>query len=252
VVADAESAAQGDIITLTVTPKTGYTLDTLVIKSEGRTLAAKAVTGGYKFTMPAGDVTIKVTFSYTDSDCTAEDFTDVDTGKWYHEAVDYVLTNGLMNGTGDTTFEPDTNANRAMLVTILYRLEGEPETGAPTFTDVAADEWYSNAIAWAAENEIVNGVDDDTFAPFDNVTRQQMVTILYRYAKYKGYDVSGQADLSTFTDSSQISSWASDAMAWAIDAQLVNGVDDDKLDPTGTATRAQIATILMRFSSLTD
>jgi hypothetical protein len=244
------SAAQGETVTLTVTPKDGYTLETLVVKSGNRTLSVKAVAGGYAFTMPAGDVTIEATFTYNDNACPSEPYDDVDTSKWYHESVDYAVSNGLMEGTGDTTFEPNTNATRAMLVTILHRLEGEPDAGALTFADVASDTWYSDAVAWANETGIVEGYSEDIFAPNDNVTREQMVTILYRYAKYKGYDVSGQADLTTFTDSSSVSSWASDAMAWAVDAQLVEGMSNGKLEPTGTATRAQIATILMRFCKL--
>ena len=134
-----------------------------------------------------------------------------------------------------------------LLVTILYRLAGEPEPGGDSgFSDVAAGTWYTDAVAWAAENGIVNGVNDTEFAPGDDLTRQQLVTILYRYAESKGYDVSASADLSGYPDAGQVQDYAQPAMAWAVAEGIVEGVDGN-LNPAGNATRAQIATILMRF-----
>lgn len=179
-------------------------------------------------------------------------FTDL-SGHWAAEAITYVYGNGLMNGTSDTTFAPDEYLNRAMLATILYRLSGEPAaTGeGKTFMDVAPDTWYTSAVAWVSANGIVSGVGDGKFAPTQAITREELATMLYRYAKYSKLDTSAKGDLSKFADGDQIAAWASDAMAWAVGAGLISGKTANVIDPTGTATRAEVATILMRFTELT-
>ena len=135
-----------------------------------------------------------------------------------------------------------------MVVTILWRLEGEPVVdGAPPFTDVAEGEWYAQAVRWAAGAGIVNGTGDTTYSPNDPVTREQFAAILYRYAAYKGYDVTGRADLSAFTDAGAVAGWAADAMEWSVAAGLINGVDDGILAPQDGAIRAQAAAMLQRF-----
>ena len=134
-----------------------------------------------------------------------------------------------------------------MIVTILYRLEGEPAAEASSFKDVKAGSWYEAAVNWAAANDIVNGYNEDTFAPTDTITREQMATILYRYSRFKGKDVSQTADLSNFTDAGSISGWAKDAVAWAVEVKLINGMTDTTLVPQGSATRAQAATLMMRL-----
>ena len=175
-------------------------------------------------------------------------FSDVKTSAWYHEDVQYVSENGLMKGTGENLFSPDATTTRGMIVTILYRLEGEPSpTGACPFQDVASGKYYEKAITWAAENGIVSGFSADTFGPDQNITREQMAAILYRYATYKKYDVSTAGDLSKFPDADKVSSYAVDAMKWANAAGLINGSSDGKLYPAGNATRAQVAAILTRF-----
>lgn len=175
-------------------------------------------------------------------------FSDVKTSAWYHEDVQYVSENGLMKGTGENLFSPDATTTRGMIVTILYRLEGEPSpTGACPFQDVASGKYYEKAITWAAENGIVSGFSADTFGPDQNITREQMAAILYRYATYKKYDVSTAGDLSKFPDADKVSSYAVDAMKWANAAGLINGSNDGKLYPAGNATRAQVAAILTRF-----
>ena len=175
-------------------------------------------------------------------------FTDVGSGDWFLENVKYVYEKGLMNGTSDTTFSPKKTTNRAMIVTILHRLEGTPAPDAQApFTDVPAGQYYAEAVAWAAANSIVNGTSDTTFAPLNNITREQMAAILYRYAQYKGYDVSGSADLSAFTDAASISDYAVSALQWAVDAGLINGKGNGILDPKGSATRAEVSAILSRF-----
>ena len=209
--------------------------------------------GTYRFIQPSGKVTITVTYQKIgcpeDSTCPAAKFEDVKRNEWYYDGIHYCVEKGLMNGTGADTaiFEPDSPTERAMLVTVLYRLEGQPEVGENRFTDVADGKWYTNAIAWAAENGIVLGHGDDTFGPYDNITRGQMATILYRYAKYKGYDVTAKADITTFADGSGIKDWVADAMAWAVAEQLINGIENNQLDHQGDANRAQMATILYRF-----
>ena len=175
-------------------------------------------------------------------------FTDVAADAWYAQAVQYVYENGLMDGIENNQFAPEHTTTRAQLVTILYRLEGQPAvTGESGFTDVEADTWYTDAVVWAAANGIVNGVSDTRFAPGDEITRQQMAAILYRYAEAKGYDVTASADLSGHPDAETIQAYAQIPMAWACAQGLLQGFEDDTLRPAGNATRAQIATILMRF-----
>jgi hypothetical protein len=169
---------------------------------------------------------------------------------WYIEFVDYVIANGLMQGTGtDTlTFEPNTRLSRAMLVQILYNMEGKPAVGGnAVFADVPAGSWFFDAVAWSYENGIVLGYDNGNFGPNDPVTREQMVTILYRYAQSKGYDTTASADLGKFTDAAKVNDWAVEAMQWAVGAGLVVGRDNNTIAPQDTATRAEVATIITRF-----
>lgn len=177
-------------------------------------------------------------------------FEDVTEADWFHEAVAYVYDTGLMNGTSGTAFSPNAATSRGMIVTILYRLEGSPAVGAAAFPDVPEGWYYTDAVAWAAENGIVTGFTNGLFGPNYNITREQMATILYRYAQYKGLDVSAKADLSAFVDAGQVSGYAMDAMAWANQAGLINGMGGGILQPGGSATRAQAAAILMRFCEL--
>ena len=160
----------------------------------------------------------------------------------------HVYDNKLMDGTSSTTFAPFMTTNRAMVVTILWRLEGQPETDATlSFTDVESGVWYTDAVRWAASEGIVKGYSDTVFAPNDTVTREELATILYRYAQSKGYDVSAKGDLTTFTDGAKTSSWAAEAMEWAVGSGLLSGRTSGVLDPAGTATRAEVARILQNF-----
>lgn len=182
--------------------------------------------------------------------CPSKAFTDLDAKAWYHEGVDYALTNSLMNGVGGGKFEPDGQLTRAQLVTVLYRAAGEPDTGKQVnpFTDVADDTWYTKAVIWAANNGIVNGVAKNTFAPDASITREQIAAMLYRYAGAKAVK---EDKLSAFPDAAKTSDWAKEALNWAVASGLINGVADANgtanLEPQATATRAQIATILMRW-----
>ena len=178
----------------------------------------------------------------------SDQFTDVKSGDWYYDAVKYAFENGLMNGTSATTFSPNTAATRAMLVTVLYRYEGEPAvTAANIFSDAADGQWYTNAIIWAAENGIVEGYGNGRFGTNDNITREQVATILMRYAEWKEVDISSAADLDSYSDAPQISPWAQGAMKWAVGADLINGRSAAQLAPKGTTTRAEVATLLLRL-----
>lgn len=175
-------------------------------------------------------------------------FTDVQIGEWFYDAVEYAYYNGIMNGMTETTFEPYTNMNRAMMVTAVYRLAGSPAvSGSNSYSDVADDSWYTNAIIWATQNGIVNGVGDGLFAPNDSVTRQQLIAVIYRYANHCGYDTGASASLSGYQDAGAVQDYAKDAFCWGVAKGIITGTSETTLDPTGTATRAQIATILMRF-----
>ncbi len=175
-------------------------------------------------------------------------FTDVTTDDWFYQAVEFVASKDLFGGMTDTTFGPNAAMTRAMLVTVLYRLEEEPDVTADNlFTDVADDEWYTDAVIWASENKIIGGYGGGLFGTNDSITREQMATILYNYASYKDYDVTASADFSAYTDADGISTWAESAMQWASAEELINGVTETTLEPNGSATRAQVATIFMRF-----
>lgn len=178
-------------------------------------------------------------------------FLDVTKSDWFYEDVAYVYENGLMNGVGEGLFGPNATTTRAMVVTILYRLEGEPAvTGDTPFTDLVAGQYYLDAVAWASTNDIVNGVTSTTFAPNDPITREQMAAILYRYAQYKGMDTTDRGNLGSFADGNTVSPYAVEAMAWANAEGLINGVENNRLNPTGQAFRSQVAAILHRFCTM--
>jgi hypothetical protein len=174
-------------------------------------------------------------------------FADVKESDWFYGSVEYAFKNGLMVGTSDTTFSPYMNTTRGMIVTILHRLEGRPKSDAANaFTDVGADKYYTDAVAWARDNIIVSGYGNGMFGPEDSITREQMAVILMNYAKYKGYDISMKADLSKFADEESISPWAKDAISWANAEGLIQG-SGSQLMPVDNALRCQVAAILQRF-----
>ncbi|MGN0962807.1 MAG: leucine-rich repeat protein [Clostridia bacterium] len=178
--------------------------------------------------------------------CPSRKFIDVNTNEWYHLYVDYAVTNGLFNGTGSNTFEPQTAMTRAMLVTVLWRYEGSPAAGSPSFDDVPKNEWYSEAVAWAETNGVVNGVGAGKFAPNGKITREQMATILFRYSQKKGMNTDKRGSFNAFPDAGQVSAYAAEAMSWTVGEGIING-SDGLLLPQGNATRAQVATILTRY-----
>lgn len=246
VAADKKTASKGTTVTVTASPSKGYVVDAVkVVDKDGKDVAVTGKDGKYVFTMPASAVTVTGSFKAETPAPVALPFTDVKSGNWFYDAVKYAYAQGLMTGTSATTFAPNGTMNRAMIVTVLYRLEKSPAvTGASKFTDVPAGQWYSDAVAWAAANKIVNGYDETTFGPMNAVTREQMAAILFRYEQVKGLEnVTLEENLNRFPDQNKISAYAIPALQWAVGQKIINGNADGTLDPTGTATRAQVAQI---------
>ncbi|MBE6945827.1 MAG: S-layer homology domain-containing protein, partial [Ruminococcaceae bacterium] len=181
--------------------------------------------------------------------CPSAGFTDISQDAWYHESVDYVTANNLMQGVGNNAFSPQGQLTRAQLVTVLYRMENQPDIGGlkNPFSDVPAGTWYTDAVVWAASEGIVKGTSLTSFAPNAQITREQIATILYRYAQYKDYATSATADLSDYTDGHTASDWARDALGWCVSNGILNGMGDGTMNPRGNATRAQIAKIIFCF-----
>ena len=245
-------ASKNSTVTITATPAEGYAVDAVTVteKDGDKVNVTKKDDNKYTFKMPASDVTVKATFKVAPTEPeqpTGLPFTDVAKDAWYFPAVEYVFNNGLMNGTTATTFAPNVELNRAMMAAVLYNMEGQPACDkSGLFYDVADGKWYTDAVNWAASNNIVSGMPDGTYAPNQALTREQMASVLYRYAEYKGIDVSARADLSTFTDGTTVSPWAQDVVQWAVAEKLMSG-NGNELQPKGTATRAQVATVLMNY-----
>lgn len=247
--ASPSNAEKGATITITLSPDKGYKLDKLTVTDgSGKTVSTvKKSDTVYTFTMPASAVNVGVSYVKATETPSKTKFNDVSANDWFASAVDYVTGKGMMNGTADNTFSPKANTTRGMVVTVLYRLENQPSTSAASFTDVASGAYYANAVAWANANGIVSGYGSGKFGPNDKVTREQLAAILYRYAQYKKYDVSGANSLDGYTDVQSVSSYAVPALQWANAAGVVTGKSGSKLDPKGNATRAEVAAMLMRF-----
>lgn len=240
-------ADEDDTVSIYVTPDTGYQLDELIVEDEdGHDVTTSSLASGtrYTFRMPDSDVTVTATFK---SRSYSSNFTDVPRYEWYYEAVSYVASEGLMNGVSTTQFNPNGTASRAQIVTILWRLAGEPSALTGAFTDVPAGQYYSTAVAWASRQGIVTGVGNNRFEPNSNITREQLAVILYRYAQDAGYTTSASANITGYYDYARVNSYARTAMSWAVGAGLITGTSTTTLSPQDTATRAQVATILMRF-----
>lgn len=247
--ASPSNAEKGATITITLSPDKGYKLDKLTVTDgSGKTVSTvKKSDTVYTFTMPASAVKVGVSYVKATETPSKTKFNDVSANDWFASAVDYVTGKGMMNGTADNTFSPKANTTRGMVVTVLYRLENQPSTSAASFTDVASGAYYANAVAWANANGIVSGYGSGKFGPNDKVTREQLAAILYRYAQYKKYDVSGAKSLDGYTDAQSVSSYAVPALQWANAVGVVTGKSGNKLDPKGNATRAEVAAMLMRF-----
>lgn len=227
----------GKSVTFTFKPDTGYKVKD--VKVNGKSVGAVKT-----YTIDKLTVSTRIEVEFTNGKLP---FTDVRESDWFYEDVAFAYENGLFAGTSDTTFSPNASMTRAMLVTVLYRLEGQPAVnGRSGFSDVQYNGYYEDAVTWAADNGIVNGTSTTTFSPNANVTREQMAAILYRYAQYKKYNTAASSGLNGFTDHASVSGYAAASLEWAVAEKLVNG-SNGKLMPTGNATRAQVAAILHRF-----
>lgn len=247
-----KEAAYGDTVTVTVKPDKGYVLDVLVVTDENGKIVklTKKSDTKYTFTMPNSKVNVVATFkaeTVKPEQPADVPFVDVAKDAWYYPSVSYVYEHGMMTGMTDTIFAPNTTLSRAMIAQVLYNLEGKPAAIGGNFTDVNHGDWYADAVNWAAKEGIVAGMGDGTFAPNAPLTREQMASILHRYAKYNNYDIKANGSLSIFADAYKISPWAKDAMSWAVGHDVINGMGNSTIAPQGTATRAQVATVLMNF-----
>lgn len=248
------SASVGTRVTITANPDNGYEVDQVIVTDRN----GKALTvtqrgeNTYTFQMPDSRVSVEVTFTRLQQEepvPTGVPFADVAEDAWYYGAVSYVAQRGLMTGVSSNVFTPDATLTRAQLVQILYALEGRPAvSSASAFTDVASGAWYANAVSWAAASGVASGVGSGAFGPNDPLTREQLALILYRYAQNQGYDTTqGGMAVREFADYASISNWALEAVQWAVNAGLISGTGNGMLSPNGTATRAQVAVILMQF-----
>ncbi len=260
-----QTAPEGRIITLTVTPDEGYKLSGITVT----TVTGKELTltdkgdGKYTFVMPGSKVTVSATFTSTgtgtnqpivpgkdcprDDTCPAAIFTDLDLHSWSHDGIHYCAENGLMIGVTTTTFVPFGDFTRGMLVTILYRHAGSPAVGSNVFTDVPEGAWYTDAIAWAAEKGIVYGYGDGTFGPNDAITREQMAAILYRYAMIVDKNVADLSNLDGYTDADSTSEYAVAALQWCVGNGIIKGYPDSTIKPSNVTSREEAATLIMRF-----
>ncbi len=249
--ADKSYARAGETVILTVKPEEGYALQSLAVSdATGDRISLTTISGPkYSFVMPQSNMTVTAVFADaaagdSGTDCPSLAFTDLNTESWYHEAVDYVLKEKLMNGVGNSLFLPDGTLSRAMLTQILYNRAGRPErAGASPFTDVIQGRWYTDAVIWANQKGVIGGYGSGQFGPDDPITREQLALMLWRYT---GNPAASGKELN-FTDADEAGTYARGALRWAVEKGILNGTGDGRLDPRGPATRAQVAAMLMRY-----
>ncbi|QIB70425.1 M28 family peptidase [Aminipila butyrica] len=245
------SVAKGSNQNFSIKADKGYVIADVTV--DGKSVGAVST---YKFNSVTAVHSIKATFKQSGDTSTENKanwtFKDVSASSWFHASVDYVLQKGIMKGMDSQTFGPNMQTDRAMIVTMLYRLEGQPAGGTAAFPDVAGGVWYSEPVAWANGNGLVTGYENGQFQPSKAITREQLASILYRYAGYKKLDTTGKGNLASFHDQGQISAYAKEAVTWAIGTGLMNGKSSGQLDPKGTATRAEVAAMFQRLDSLMD
>ena len=247
-----KTASRGQTVTITAVPDDGFTIKTLSVtdKNGNKIELTKKTETSYTFKMPASKVTVSAIFTeiVVEPEPVVLPFEDISQSAWYYGAVEYVYSNDMMQGTSATTFSPEVEMSRGMIATVLYRLANTPTlTGSTPFSDVGGNEWYTDAIQWAAENNIMSGYGNNRFGPMDSVTREQLAVILYNYTASEGISVEAAGDLSVFHDTEDTSDWAEKAISWAVGVGLLSGKGNGILDPTGTATRAEVAQMLMNY-----
>lgn len=240
----------GEVVTIVPQPESGHVVEAVTVTdADGEALVVTALEDGtYQFTQPRGTVEIVVTFVAASEEPVVLPFVDVAAEDWYGDAVAAVYARGLMTGTAEDTFAPELVATRGMVVSILHRLAGSPTVSAEVFEDVTADDWYGQAVAWAASEGIASGTSAETFSPNAAVTREQLAALLCNFAAQQGVDTTARSDLSCFDDAATVSDWAQDAVSWAHAEGLLVGTSATMLAPQGEATRAQLAAMLVRFS----
>lgn len=228
------------VVLLCITLLSACNSDTIHITDQnGKTITvSKAENSTYTFKLPAKQ--------YTDTNWD-NPFIDVEESHWFYDAVRYCYENELMHGTTPTTFSPQTATSRAMVVSILWRLEGSPHVSNTSFSDIPASAYYADAVAWASSQKIVSGYSKEYFCPNQPITREELASIFYRYAAYNAWDTKTTAPLDDFTDAHTASAYAEKALQWAFAQGILSGMDDRLLIPQGEATRAQIASLLMRI-----
>ena len=243
------SYAAGTLVRLAPAQKEGYVFDRWEVSGASVSVGSD---GYYYIKMPANSVTVTAVFhkhcSYGDA-CPSKSFTDVSADFWAHDAIDYVVSNSMFKGTTSTTFSPGTVMTRGMLVTVLYRLDGSPDVSGieNPFSDLANNA-YHDAILWGSENRIANGYVDGTFRANETLTREQLAVFLHRFANFKGYDTNVYSDIGGFSDARDVGEFARESMCWAVGEGIINGTTSTTLSPKLGANRAQVATMLMRFT----
>ena len=238
------SVSAGGSVTVTITPDNGYEIAKVMV--DGVSVGAVS---SYTFSNVDKDHILNATFRRGQTALEwVSPFVDVKSGDWFYGAVADVVSSGLMDGISASEFAPSADTSRAMVITVLYRMYGEPGvTGTTSFTDVEAGSWYEKAVVWGVQNKIVKGVSDTSFAPFASVTRQELAAFLYRYAQFTGRDTAARVDLAArFADASRVADWAADAMSWAVASGIITGTGTG-LDPEGSAVRAQFAAMISRY-----
>ena len=249
--ANKKEAKEGDPVMITATASSGYKLQGIKVTDEKEEVIKTKGSGGiYEFTMPASNVTVTPVVSEIQVIEPKEfPFTDVAEDKWSRNAVEFVFNRQLFNGTSETLFSPELTMTRGMLVTVLYRLDGSPDiSGDLPFKDVAPGAYYANPVLWASDKGIVKGIDEETFDPEAMISREQMVTIMYRYTEFKGYSTEIKGTLQDYSDDNRlISSYALTPFKWAVTRGIITGVSPTSLAPQGSATREQVAAVMMRF-----
>ena len=254
--------AKGDTVTVTPKAEDGYEVDRVKVTDENdqKVKVTDNGDGTYSFTQPDGKVTIETVYKETETEIADEPenepdsktemaVDDVKESDWFYDAVQYAYENGMMSGTGENSFSPYLNTTRGMIATILYRMSGESYTDQKTiFSDVKVGMYYNTAIAWGVEKGIISGYDDGLFRPEKNITREELAVLIYNYAKYKGFDVSNIEGMAVyeFTDYEDISDWAMTAVRYCLNAEFISGRTDGSFDPKGYATRAEVASVIMR------
>ena len=249
VTASPEEVHLFDTVTLTVFPEDGYEPGQIIVMSDSGKRLSLSVSGEhqYSFTMNHTAVTVTTTFLPAQAPAERILFSDVNDSAWYADAVYYVADKGIMSGTGADTFSPDEPLTRAMAAQILYAMEGKPNIGSINFGDVTYEDWYCDAVSWASAKWVMTGYGEGRFIPNNPVTREQLSLILLNYANLHDYDTRTAGDLSAFSDSGSVSSWATKAVTWAVGTGILSSRDGGLLAPGEPATRAEIAQSLMQF-----